>query len=60
MRDSVPVKYVANISSVNNESRTTVFSAFFVILTIASIAPFIHGEAGGLKFHLIRFAASSL
>ena len=60
MRDSISVKYIANISSADNESRTTVFSAFFVILTIASIAPFIYGEAGRLKFHLIRFAASSL
>ena len=60
MKDSILVKYVANISAVNNESRTTVFSSFFVTLTIASIAPFIHSEASGLKFHLIRFAVSSL
>ena len=53
MIGSISVKYVSNITSVNNESRTTVFSAFFVILTIASIDPFIHGEAGWLKFHLI-------
>ena len=53
MIGSISVKYVSNITSVNNESRTTVFSAFFVMLTIASIDPFIHGEAGGLKFHLI-------
>ena len=61
MRDSISIKYVTNISSVNNESRTTVFSAFFVIITIACVAPFIYGEAGGLKFLSgSRFAASSL
>ena len=60
MKDSIWVKYVANISSVNKGSRITVFRAFVVFLTIASIAPFIYGEVGGLKFHWIRFDVSSL
>ena len=50
MIGSISIKYVANVSSVNKEARTTVFSAFLVILAIASTDPFISGKAGGLKF----------
>ena len=59
MRIPIPIKCVPNIAPVNTEFGITLFSTFFVNLTIASIDPFIHSKAGG-SFNLICFDAISL
>ena len=59
MIDLISVKYVCNVSSLKRWFLVIVLKCFFVIFTIASMAPFIHGLTGGLKFQLIFWGVNS-
>ena len=56
--DSISVKCV-QCFLVKKMISLIVFQCFFVIFTIASMAPFIHGLTGGLKFQLIFWGVNS-
>ena len=57
--DSISVKHVRNVSSLKRWFLVKVLKCFFVIFTIASMTPFIHGLTGGLKFQLSFLGVNS-
>ena len=59
MMDSISVKYVYNVSSLKKWFLVIILKYFFVIFTIASMAPLINGHTGELKFELIFWWVNS-